>query len=251
MERWLTVNLRDFQAARRRPRSRSTTVVTTICGPGTVTNLDTYANERLPGLGSPARRMVRGTVFDMRRWLKILTCALAVLIVAWAGPVIALNVIENKHTVDPRELVRESPEAHPLLKQLKWTVQKTDADVKGVYARSWDSGKVRLIERVHQYGSPISALYTFSTQDPLLAHEARATTVAANPPPGLRADQAEVFCSHLVPGRGHTKKCVAWNAWLRYGQYTVYVGLANAILSSADFAVITQRVDAVVNRALL
>jgi len=187
----------------------------------------------------------------MRRRLKVLAFVLAVLVVAWAVPVLVVNVIENKHTVDPRELIRDNPENYPLLKPLKWTDQKIVPSADGVYVRSWSSGKVRLVERVHQYGSSISALYTFSTQDPLLVHEAAVAAVAANPPPGLRADQAELFCSHLVSEHGHSQKCVAWNAWLRYGQYTVYFGISNAILSGADFASITQRVDAGVNRALL
>jgi hypothetical protein len=187
----------------------------------------------------------------MRRWLKILVGTLAVLIVAWAGPVIVLNVIENRHAVDPRELIRDSPGTYPLLKPLKWTTEQTVPDAEGVYAQSWTSGRIRVLARVQQYGSSISALYAFSTQDPLVVHEPAAAAVAANPPPGLRADQAELFCSHLVSEHGHSQKCLAWNAWLRYGQYTVYVGVANAILSGADFAAITQHVDAFVNRALL
>ena len=187
----------------------------------------------------------------MRRRLKILACVLAVLVVAWAGPVFAVNVIQNKHTVDPRALISDNPENYPLLKPLKWTEQKIVANADGVYVRSWSSGKVHLVERVHQYASSISALYAFSTQDPALVHEAAAAAAAANPPSGLRADQAELFCSQLFPEQGHSQKCVAWNAWLRYGQYTVYFGISNAILSGADFASIIQRVDAGVNRALL
>jgi hypothetical protein len=187
----------------------------------------------------------------MRRRLKILACVFAVLVVAWAVPVLVVNVIENKHTVDPRELIRDNPENYPILKQLKWTDQKIVPTADGVYVRSWSSAKVHLVERVHQYGSSISALYAFSTQDPTLVHEAAAAAAAANPPSGLRADQAELFCSHLVSDHGHSQKCVAWNAWLRYGQYTLYFGISNAILSGADFASIAQRVDAGVNRALL
>jgi hypothetical protein len=186
----------------------------------------------------------------MRRRLKILACVLAVLVVAWAIPVLVVNVIENKHTVDPRELIRDSPENYPLLEPLKWTDHKIVPNANGVYARSWTSGRVHLVERVHQYGSSISALYAFSTQDPALVNAA-AAAVAANPPSGLGADQAELFCSHLVSEHGHSQECMAWNAWLRYGQYTLYFGISNAILSEADFASIAQHVDAGVNRALL
>jgi hypothetical protein len=195
--------------------------------------------------------MVRGTVFEMRRWLKLLAFALAVLVVAWAGPVIALNVIENRHSVDPRELIRDNPETYPFLKSLKWTDEKISTDAEGVYAHSWTGGKVRLVQRVHRYGSSLSALYAFSTQDPLLARKWAGETVMANPPSGLRADQVEVFCSHLISKPRTPHKCFAWNAWLRYGQYTMYIAITNAVLSGADFAVITRRVDAVVNRALL
>jgi hypothetical protein len=187
----------------------------------------------------------------MRRWLKILACALATLIVAWAGPVIALNVIENRHSVDPRELIRDNPATHPLLKPLRWTDKQIVPDAEGVYAHSWTSGKIRLLETVHQYGSSLSALYAFSTQDPVLADKRATETVTAKPPSGLRADQVEVFCSHLISKRGTGHKCFTWNAWLRYGQYTVYIAITNAVLSSADFAVITRQVDAVVDRALL
>ena len=187
----------------------------------------------------------------MRRRLKILACALAILVVAWAVPVLVVNVVENRHTVDPRELISENPENYPLLKPLKWTETKLVPNADGVYVRSWSSGKVRLVERVHQYGSSISALYAFSTQDPALGRDAAAAAAATDPPSGLGADQAELFCSRLVSEHGHSHKCVAWNAWLRYGQYTVYFGISNAILSGPDFAAITKRVDAGVNRALL
>jgi hypothetical protein len=187
----------------------------------------------------------------MRRWLKILAFALAVLIVGWAGPVIALNVIENRHSVDPRELIRDNPETYPLLKPLRWTDKLIVPNAEGVYVHSWTSGKVRLVETVHRYSSSLSALYAFSTQDPLLVRKWAAETVTSNPPSGLRADQVEVFCSHLISKPGTPHKCNAWNAWLRYGQYTMYIAITNAVLSGADFTVITRRVDAVVNRALL
>ncbi len=187
----------------------------------------------------------------MRRRLKILACALAILVVAWAVPVLVFNVVENRHTVDPRELISDNPENYPLLQPLKWTEKNIVPNADGVYVRSWSSDKVRLVERVHQYGSSISALYAFSTQDPALVHDAAVAAAAADPPSGLRADQAELFCSRLVSEHGHSQKCVAWNAWLRYGQYTVYFGISNATLSGADFASITQRVDAGVNRALV
>lgn len=187
----------------------------------------------------------------MRRRLKILACVLAVLVVAWAVPILVVNVIENKKSVDPRELIRDSPASYPILGPLKWTGQKVVPNADGVYVRSWSSGRIRLIQGVHQYGSSISAFFAFSTQGPLLVHDATAAAVGADPPSGLRADQAALFCSHLALKRGHSQKCVAWNAWLRYGQYTVYFGISNATISGADFASITQHVDAGVDQALL
>lgn len=185
----------------------------------------------------------------MRR-LKILGCALAVLVVAWAVPIIALNAIENKHAVDPRELIVDSPNAYPSLKQLTWT-DEVASDAVGVYTRSWSSGEVGLLERVHRYGSPISALYAFSTQDPVFVYERKAQIPTYNAPSGLRADQAEIFCTDFISERGFRDKCLAWGAWLRYGQYTVYVAITNVLFSEADFASITQRVDAVANRSFL
>jgi hypothetical protein len=187
----------------------------------------------------------------MRRQLTILASALAVLVVAWAVPVIALNAIQNKHAVDSRELVVDNPDTYPFLGPLKWTDQKIAPDAEGDYARFWTSGKVELTEKVHRYSSSISALYAFSTQDPLFVYEryARATTAAA--PRGLRADQAEIFCTDFTAKNGSHNRCNAWGAWLRYGQYTVYLAISHAVLSEADFASITRRADAVVNRALL
>lgn len=185
----------------------------------------------------------------MRR-LKILGYALAVLIVAWAVPIIALNAIENKHAVDPRGLIVDSPSAYPSLKHLAWTDQVA-SDAEGVYTHSWSSGQVRLLERVHRYGSSISALYAFSTQDPVFAYERNAQIPTYSPPSGLRADQVEVFCADFISKRGFRDKCLAWGAWLRYGQYTVYVAITNVIFAEADFVSIAQLADAVVNRALL
>jgi hypothetical protein len=187
----------------------------------------------------------------MRRRLIILGCVLAVLIVAWAVPIVALNAIENKHAVPARELVVDDPSTYPSLKPMKWTDQKIAPDVEGVYARSWASGKIRLLERVHRYGSSIGAFYAFSTQDPLFVYERGTRIVTAQPPSGLRADQAEFFCVDFASKHGSGHKCFAWSAWLRYGQYTVYVAIANMVLSEADFASIMQRVDADVDRALL
>jgi hypothetical protein len=187
----------------------------------------------------------------MRRRLTILGCALAVLVVAWAVPVIALNAIQNKHEVDSMELVVENPDAYPLLEPLNWTDQKIAPSADGVDARSWTSGRVEVIERVHRYSSSISALYAFSTQDPTFVSERSARPTTAEPPSGLRADQAEIFCSDFIAKNGSHNKCDAWGAWLRYGQYTVYLAITHAVLSEADFAAITRRTDAVVNRALL
>jgi hypothetical protein len=182
------------------------------------------------------------------RWVKILGCALAVLVVAWAVPIIALNAIENKHAVDPRGLIVDNPRAYPSLKPRKW-IDQVASGSEGVYTRSWSSGQVRLLESVHRYGSSISAVYAFSTQDPVFAYERKVQTPLANQPAGLRADQVEIFCADFISTRGFRDKCLAWGAWLRYGQYTVYIAIKNAILSEAEFASITQRADAVANQA--
>ncbi len=187
----------------------------------------------------------------MRRRLIIVGCVLAVLTAAWAVPVIALNAIQNKHNVDARELVVDDPATYPLLKPLKWTDRGIASDAEGVYARSWASGKVRLFEKVHRYGSSIGAFYAFWTQDPLFAYERRARILTAQPPSSLRADQAELFCADLTFKHGSGHKCFGWGAWLRYGQYTVYIAIANMVLSEADFSSIMQRVDAVIDRALV
>jgi hypothetical protein len=134
---------------------------------------------------------------------------------------------------------------------LKWTDRGIASDAEGVYARSWASGKVRLFERVHRYGSSIGAFYAFWTQDPLFVYERRARILTAQPSSSLRADQAELFCADLTSKRGARHKCIAWGAWLRYGQYTVYIAIANMVLSEAEFAAIIGRADAAVDRALL
>jgi hypothetical protein len=121
----------------------------------------------------------------MRRRLTILGCALAVLVVAWAVPVIALNAIQNKHEVDSMELVVENPDAYPLLEPLNWTDQKIASGADGVDARSWTSGRVEVIESVHRYSSSISALYAFSTQDPTFVSERSARPTTAEPPSGF------------------------------------------------------------------
>lgn len=187
----------------------------------------------------------------MRRRLMIIGAVVVALVAAWVVPIVALNVVENRRTVDIRQLVVNDPNTYPALSRLPWTSPSTSPVSEATYQRTWMSGDVLLGETVHRYASALSALYTFSTQDPLLTNARKHHTVMAQAPDGLFADQAELICGGYkhTPGT-HTGTCSSWAARMRYGQYIVDVTIVNHVLASSKFLPIARHIDAVAARAL-
>jgi|SRR5215475_11867489 len=187
----------------------------------------------------------------MRRRVVIMIGTIFVLLLAWVLPVAVFNLVQNRHTVPAQAILVHNPNAYPFLAELEWKNLRTGPDTEAVYDRAWTSGMVRLTERAQRYGSTLSATYAYGLQDPLLAQHRNPPTLGGNPPPGLRADQVELYCSRFVHKHGPSLgKCFGWVAWMRYGQYTVYLSVSRAVLSRADFYAIMRHADAVVTQRL-
>jgi hypothetical protein len=185
----------------------------------------------------------------MGRRLRLVVLALAVLTVAWVVPVVAVNAIENRHSVDIRQLIVNDPRAYPALARHDWQDLSIDPNTAGAYGRTWSSGKIRLAQTVHKYNSTAGALVAYSEHDPLLTHRPKEVAVSTAFIPELTADQAQISCDQYTKKKGKLR-CDMWRAWMRYGQYTVDIFVKNVIMTAPEFISITKQANTVMSRAV-
>ena len=60
---------------------------------------------------------------------------MAVLTVAWVVPVVAVNAIESRHSVDIRQLIVNDPQAYPALARHDWQDLSIGPNTAGAYGR--------------------------------------------------------------------------------------------------------------------